>query len=96
MDKSFYLDTLYPLQDEVLQLISKLDTGFYLTGGTANLHQLSSAIGRRARVSVEVIAPTERIPVEGKEVDTELLNLRSAQLCVALGLSMRRKREKRL
>lgn len=35
MDKSFYLDTLYPLQDEILQVISKLDTGFYLTGGTA-------------------------------------------------------------
>jgi hypothetical protein len=35
MDKSFYLDTLYPIQDEVLQVISELDTRFYLTGGTA-------------------------------------------------------------
>lgn len=35
MDNSFYLDTLYPLQDEVLHVMKRLDTGFYLTGGTA-------------------------------------------------------------
>lgn len=31
---SFYNNTLYPLQDKVLQIISSLNTGFYLTGGT--------------------------------------------------------------
>jgi hypothetical protein len=35
MDKTFYFNTLYPLQDRVLQLLSGLDTGFYLSGGTA-------------------------------------------------------------
>jgi hypothetical protein len=35
MNKSFYFDTLYPLQDRVLQILSGLDTGFYLSGGTA-------------------------------------------------------------
>ncbi len=35
VDRSFYFDHLYPLQDKVLSLISVLDTGFYLTGGTA-------------------------------------------------------------
>lgn len=35
MDKSFYFDQLYPLQDEVLRLLGGVDTGFYLTGGTA-------------------------------------------------------------
>lgn len=32
---SYYTDTLYPLQDKVLTTINKLDTSFYLTGGTA-------------------------------------------------------------
>ncbi len=32
---SFYFDVLYPLQDQVLKTIHALDTGFYLTGGTA-------------------------------------------------------------
>jgi type IV pilus assembly protein PilM len=66
-----------------------------LTGGTANLPQLSEAIGRRARVPVEQIQPTERIPVEAREVNQELLAQRAAQLSVALGLAMRRKKEKR-
>ena len=35
MDHSFYLHQLYPFQDQVLQLIHALDTGFHLTGGTA-------------------------------------------------------------
>lgn len=33
---SFYFETLYPLQDAVLQRINALDTGFYLSGGTAS------------------------------------------------------------
>jgi predicted nucleotidyltransferase component of viral defense system len=35
MDKAFYFDVLYPLQDEVLEIVNGLDTEFYLTGGTA-------------------------------------------------------------
>ena len=35
IDKSFYFDRLYPMQDEVLRLIGSEDTAFYLTGGTA-------------------------------------------------------------
>jgi hypothetical protein len=35
MDHSFYQDSLYPLQDEILALIGELDLPFYLTGGTA-------------------------------------------------------------
>jgi hypothetical protein len=34
-NSSFYLEKLYPLQNEVLHIVSLLDTGFYLTGGTA-------------------------------------------------------------
>jgi type IV pilus assembly protein PilM len=39
--------------------------------------------------------PTERILVEAKEVDRELLQLRAAQLSVALGLGLRKDRESR-
>jgi predicted nucleotidyltransferase component of viral defense system len=35
MDKTFYFDILYPLQNDVLQVINLLGTEFYLTGGTA-------------------------------------------------------------
>lgn len=35
MDKPFYFDSLYPLQDEALTVLRELETGFYLTGGTA-------------------------------------------------------------
>lgn len=68
----------------------------YVTGGTANLAALARAIERRARVPVEVWLPTEKISVEAKEVNTQLLMQRQAQLAVALGLSLRREREVRV
>jgi type IV pilus assembly protein PilM len=67
----------------------------FLTGGSSNLPQLLNAIGRRSRVGVELIPPLERIPIEGKDVNPQLLQARAAQLCVALGLSMRKERERR-
>ena len=36
MNKEYYFRKLYPCQDKVLEIISKLETGFYLTGGTAS------------------------------------------------------------
>jgi hypothetical protein len=35
LDRSFYFESLYPFQDEVLKLVGEIDTGLYLTGGTA-------------------------------------------------------------
>lgn len=35
MDKEYYFRVLYPLQDRVIGILSGLETGFYLTGGTA-------------------------------------------------------------
>ncbi len=35
MDAQYFRDFLYPFQDEVLLRLSALDTGLYLTGGTA-------------------------------------------------------------
>jgi type IV pilus assembly protein PilM len=68
----------------------------YLTGGTANVPQLAGAIERRSRVATEVIQPLERIGVDDGHVDRNLLAQRSAQLSVALGLAMRKSKEKRV
>lgn len=35
MPETFYLDKLYPFQNQVLEAIERLDLDFYLTGGTA-------------------------------------------------------------
>ena len=68
----------------------------FLTGGSSNLPQLTNAVGRRARVGVELVPPLEKIAIEGKDVNGQLLQMRAAQLCVALGLAMRKDRERRL
>jgi type IV pilus assembly protein PilM len=67
----------------------------YLTGGTANLAALATAIQRRSRVAVEPWSPLERVTIEAREVNPELLQSRAAQLSVALGLSLRKEREAR-
>jgi type IV pilus assembly protein PilM len=73
------------------QEISKI----YITGGSANLPSLATSIERRARVSVETWSPVERLGIEAKEVNPQLLQQRAAQLSVALGLSLRKEREVR-
>jgi len=67
----------------------------YLTGGTANLAPLSTAIQRRSRVAVEPWSPLERVLVEAREVNQQVLQMRAAQLSVALGLALRKEREAR-
>lgn len=67
----------------------------YLTGGSANLPQLVTAVEKRSRVPVEVFFPTEKMTVEPKDVDPLLVQSRSAQLAVAIGLSLRKDKEKR-
>jgi type IV pilus assembly protein PilM len=68
----------------------------FVTGGSANLAALSQAIERRARTPVEVFSPLERVTVEAREVDQMLLQLRAAQLGVAIGLCLRKEKESRL
>lgn len=67
----------------------------YLTGGTSNLPELAQAIERRSHCKVEQLNPFREIQVDAKEVNTELLRARAAQATVALGLALRREREKR-
>jgi type IV pilus assembly protein PilM len=67
----------------------------YLTGGTANLTPLRNAIQRRAKTAVEFFNPVERLTIDTKTVPEPLLRERSAQLAVALGLALRKEKEKR-
>jgi len=56
---------------------------------------LAQAIERRARASVEVFSPLEKIGVDTSVVDSAALAALGPQLAVALGLSMRKDKEKR-
>ena len=68
----------------------------YLTGGSSILPNLPTAVAKRSRVPVEVLSPLEQITIEAKEVNPLLLQTRAAQFSVALGLGMRKDRERRL
>ncbi len=68
----------------------------FVTGGSANLPQLLSSLEERTRIPVEMFMPTERLSVDSREIPAELLQQRGAQLAVAIGLSLRKDREKRV
>jgi type IV pilus assembly protein PilM len=67
----------------------------FLMGGTSRIALLPQAIERRARVAVEVFSPLEKMAVDTAAVDPGSLSAVSAQLAVALGLAMRKDKEKR-
>lgn len=67
-----------------------------VSGGTANIRALLDAVERRCRVPVERLDPTRAAQPEGKGVDPALLAARSPQGAVAIGLSLRKDRERRV
>jgi type IV pilus assembly protein PilM len=67
----------------------------FLTGGTAKIPILAQAIERRARIGVEVFSPLDRIAIDSGSVDSAAVTNLGAQLAVAIGLSMRKDKEKR-
>lgn len=66
-----------------------------VSGGTANIRALLDAIERRSRVPVEPFDCMRVAAPEGKKVDPALLQVRGAQAAVAVGLALRKDREKR-
>jgi type IV pilus assembly protein PilM len=66
----------------------------FVTGGTAKLPLLAQAVERRSRVAVEVFSPLEKVMVD-PSIDTNDLIALGPQLSVAMGLGMRKDREKR-
>lgn len=67
----------------------------YVTGGTANLTSVRTAIERRARTPVEFFNPVEQLTVEQHAIPDQLPRARHAQLAVAIGLALRKEKEKR-
>ena len=66
----------------------------FIAGGTANIPEVGAAIERRAKAPVELLDPFKDIAVDLKEVNGDMLNLHRAQVAVAIGLSLRKDREK--
>lgn len=66
----------------------------YVAGGTANIPEVGAAIERRAKAPVELLDPFKDIAVDLKEVNGDMLNLHRAQVAVAIGLALRKDREK--
>jgi type IV pilus assembly protein PilM len=66
-----------------------------VSGGTANIRALLDAIERRCRVPVEQLDPMRVAMPEGRHVDMALLQARAPQAAVAIGLALRKDREKR-
>ncbi|MDP3274768.1 MAG: type IV pilus assembly protein PilM [Deltaproteobacteria bacterium] len=66
----------------------------FLTGGASSLPELGAAIERRAHCKLESINAFREIQVDG-DINQDLLRQRASQATVALGLALRRDREKR-
>jgi type IV pilus assembly protein PilM len=65
-----------------------------VSGGTANLAALREAIGRRSRVPVETIDTLRVAPPDTKRVDPAQLSGKELQATVAMGLALRKERER--
>lgn len=67
----------------------------YVSGGSAYLAPLVQAIERRARVPVQLFDPMASLEVDSKLANEPQLRAMSAQMVVALGLSLRCDKERR-
>ncbi len=66
----------------------------YVSGGTANVRALMDAIHERARVPVDLLDPL-RVAQPDNKVDPMALQGRTAQACVAMGLALRKEKERK-
>lgn len=66
----------------------------YITGGTAKIPYLRTAIERRSRVPVELLDPFRRVLFDERQFSLEVLKSQAPQVSVCLGLAMRRLKEK--
>ena len=70
-------------------------TRVLVSGGSANIRALLDAIERRCRVPVERLDPLRAAAPDGRGVDMALMAARAAQATVAVGLALRKERERR-
>ncbi len=69
-------------------------TRIYVSGGTANVRALLDAIHDRARVPVELLDPL-RVAQPDSKIDPMVLRGRTSQAVVAMGLALRKEKERR-
>lgn len=68
--------------------------GIFVSGGTANVQSLLDAIAGRARVQVERLDPLRVAAPDSRSVDPMALQGRTSQAVVAVGLALRKDRER--
>jgi type IV pilus assembly protein PilM len=66
-----------------------------VSGGTAHIRALLEAVERRCRVPVERLDPLRAAGPQGKTVDLALIQARAPEAAVAIGLALRKERERR-
>jgi type IV pilus assembly protein PilM len=66
----------------------------YLSGGTARVPSMRSAIERRSRVPVELLDPFRRILFDQRQFNVDILKSQAPQAAICLGLALRRQKEK--
>lgn len=69
-------------------------TRIYVSGGTANVRALLEAIHQRSRVPVDVLDPLRAAPPDPKSMDPASIEGRQAQSVVAMGLALRKEKER--
>jgi type IV pilus assembly protein PilM len=65
-----------------------------LTGGTAKIPYLRSAIERRSRVQVEPLDPFRRVLYDHRQFDPQVLKTQAPQASICLGLALRKQKER--
>jgi len=66
----------------------------FITGGTANIPQIRTAIERRARVPVELLDPFRRVLYDEKQFNPAVLKSQAPQASICLGLALRKQKER--
>ena len=69
-------------------------TNIFCSGGTANIRALLDALARRSRARVALLDPLLVAQPGGKLIDPVALQGRTAQAVVAMGLALRKERER--
>jgi type IV pilus assembly protein PilM len=66
----------------------------YLTGGTAKISYLQSALEKRTRIGVELLDPFTRVMFDERRFNRDMLRSQAPQATVCLGLAMRKQKER--
>ena len=66
----------------------------FITGGSAKIPYMRSAIERRSRVPVELLDPFRRVLFDERQFNPQVLKSQASQAAICLGLALRKQKEK--